>query len=500
MTRKHGGFTRSASELLSVDQMRLADRLAVAAGVPSGDLMENAGSAVASAIVERWSRRPVTLLCGPGNNGGDGFVVARCLAAMGWPVRLGLLGSEDHLKGDTRVNAARWTGAIEPLTPALINGAGLVIDALFGAGLDRALTGPAAEVLAAAAAHGAPVIAIDVPSGVMGDTGADLGAIAADLTVTFFRKKPGHLLLPGRALCGEVVVADIGTPADVIARIAPDMSENAPSLWAGDLPQFGAGANKYSRGHALLWGGYPMTGAARLAARGAARAGAGLTTIAVENLALPAYVAAVTSIMVHPVSQQCDLDKLLQDKRITALLIGPGAGATEQTRARTLAMLATGRPLVLDADALTVFRHDLEALRRAICGVCVLTPHEGEFSRLFGSDGDKLTRARDAARLSGAIIVLKGSDTVIAAPEGRAIINSNAPPTLATGGSGDVLAGMILGLLAQGMTPFLAAAAAVWLHGAAAAEFGPALLAEDLPECLPAVFRRLQTAHGDQPG
>jgi hydroxyethylthiazole kinase-like uncharacterized protein yjeF len=487
------------TELLTVSQMAEADRLAVAAGVASRDLMDHAGSAVANAIVNRWSKRPVTVLCGPGNNGGDGFVAARHLAALGWPVRLALLDAKDRLKGDARANAARWTGPIEPMTPAILVGAGLVIDALFGAGLDGALAGPAAAIIAAAAAHGAPIIAIDVPSGLMGDSGASLGAVTTALTVTFFRKKPGHLLMPGRELCGEVVVADIGTPTSVLDKIAPQIFENAPSLWIDALPALIDGADKYSRGHALLWGGYPTTGAAQMAARAAARAGAGLTTVAVDNVALPVYAAALTSIMVHPVAQQRDLDILLRDQRISALMIGPGAGVTEETRSRALAMLATGRPVVLDADALTVFRGDLVSLRRAIAGRCVLTPHEGEFARLFETAGDKLSRARDAARRSGAIIILKGSDTVIAAPDGDAIINSNAPPTLATGGSGDVLSGMVLGLLAQGMTPFLAAAAAVWLHGAAAADFGPGLLAEDLPDGLPAVLRRLRAEHASSP-
>ena len=234
-----------------------------------------------------------------------------------------------------------------------------------------------------------------------------------------------------------------------------------------------------------------MTGAARMAGRAAARAGAGLTTIAVSEIALPIYATALTSIMVRPLAAPKDFDHLLGDRRISAFLIGPGAGVGEETRARALAMLATGRPTLLDADAITSFQDDPPALDRAIVGPCVMTPHEGEFRRLFDPTGDKLTRTRAAAHRSGAFIVLKGSDTVIAAPDGRAIINANAPPTLATAGSGDVLSGIVLGLLAQGMEPFLAAAAAVWLHGAAAAAFGPGLMAEDLPDLLPRVFRRL---------
>jgi len=482
--------------LLDVRQMAEADRLAVAAGTSAIALMENAGSGVAQAIEQRWQVRPVVVLCGPGNNGGDGFVVARHLAEAGWPVRVALLGARDHLKGEALHHAKQWVGSVEPLTPAALDGAGLVVDALFGAGLSRALDGAAAETLAAASRGKKTIVAIDVPSGLMGDTGEALGAVAAVLTVTFFRKKPGHLLLPGRLLCGEVVVVNIGTPLFVLDLIGPDTFENDPDLWIRDLPQQQDGGNKYTRGHALISGGYPMTGAARMAARAAARAGAGLTTIAVPEIALPIYAAALTSIMVQPLSAPEDFNSLLGDKRISAILIGPGAGTGEPTRARVLSILATGRATVLDADAITAFQDDPAALDRAIVGPCVLTPHGGEFRRVFDPTGDKLTRTRAAARRSGAVIVLKGSDTVIAAPDGPAIINTNAPPTLATAGSGDVLGGILLGLLAQGMQPFPAAAAAVWLHGAAATVFGPGLLAEDLPDLLPGVLRRLHESAG----
>jgi len=477
--------------VLNVHQMNEADRLTVAEGTPTAMLMGNAGRAVAFEIERRWTKCPVTVLCGTGSNGGDGFVVARSLAESGWPVRLALLGPRDHLAGASRHHAAQWHGAVEPMTPAVLDGAELVVDAIFGSGLSRALEGPAEETLAAAAHKGLPIVAIDVPSGLMGDTGEALGAVAAVLTVTFFRKKPGHILLPGRSLCGEVVLADIGTSPSVLDQILPDTFENDPVLWVSDLPRLEANGNKYTRGHALIYGGYPMTGAARMAARAAARTGAGLTTIAVPEKALPIYAAALTSIMVHPLVASMDFDELLADRRFSAFLIGPGAGTGEETRLRALAMLKTGRPTLLDADAITAFQEDPPALDRAIVGPCVLTPHDGEFQRLFDPSGDKLTRVRAAARRSGAIIILKGSDTVVAAPDGRTVINTNAPPTLATAGAGDVLSGMVLGLLAQGMEPFLAAAAAVWLHGAAASEFGPGLMAEDLPDLLPGVFRNL---------
>ena len=477
--------------LLDVHRMGEADRLTVASGKTVIELMENAGSAVARAIEKRWSARPVIVLCGPGNNGGDGFVAARHLSETGWPVRVALLGSRDHLTGAARHHADLWRGTVEPLTPAVLDGAELVVDAIFGAGLSRALEGSSLETLADAARRKLPIVAIDVPSGLMGDTGETLGAVAAVLTVTFFRKKPGHLLLPGRLLCGEVVVADIGISTSVLEQISPDTFENDPCLWIGDLPRPQDGGNKYSRGHALISGGYPMTGAARMAARAAARAGAGLTTIAVSSLALPVYAAALTSIMVQPLAVPEDFECLLDDNHYKAFLIGPGAGTGEETRTRVLAMLATGRPTVLDADALTTFADDPLTLDHAITGSCVMTPHDGEFHRLFDPTGDKLTRTRIAARRCGAIIILKGSDTVITAPDGRSVINSNAPPTLATAGAGDVLSGIVLGLLAQGMEPFLAASAAVWLHGAAATEFGPGLIAEDLPDLLPSVFRQL---------
>jgi NAD(P)H-hydrate epimerase len=483
---------------MRVAQMAEADRSTIAEGTAGVVLMQNAGEAVAEEIMQRWSPCRVCVMCGPGNNGGDGFVVARVLAAAGWPVRIALLGSSERLTGDAKIHAARWAGPVEPLAPAAIADAELVVDALFGSGLSRPLSENVALTLAAVGRRGLPLIAVDVPSGVSGDTGESFGAVAARCTVTFARKKPGHVLLPGRDLAGDVVVADIGTPSSVLEGIAVDTWENDPALWRRELPRPAGGGNKYSRGHALLVGGYPMTGAARMAARGAARAGAGLTSIAVPDIALPIYAAALTSIMVHPLSRPEDFTLLLGDSRYTALLIGPGAGINEATRERALAMLGTRRAVLLDADAISVFAGRVGELAGAIRGPCILTPHEGEFARLFGAAGrgvagDKLSRARAAARSSGAIIVLKGADTVIAAPDGRAIVNGNAPANLATAGSGDVLGGMILGLLAQGMDGFLAAAAGVWLHGAAAADFGPGLLAEDLPDLLPGVLRRLDT-------
>ena len=479
------------SALLTTAEMGEADRLTIAGGVAGMVLMERAGAAVAEEIRQRYAPCPTAILCGPGNNGGDGFVVARHLAASGWPVRLGLLGARDRLKGDAAEAARQWNGAVEGLTPALLDGAGLVVDALFGAGLARPVEGAARIMLDAAVMARLPVIAIDVPSGIHGDTGADQGAIQAALTVTFERKKPGHLLLPGRSLCGEGVVRAIGLDPAALDRIAPRCWENGPALWQEVLPRLTAGGHKYSRGHALVLGGYPMTGAARLAARSAARLGAGLVSVAVPEQGFPIYATALTSIMVRILSVAGDLETLLGDARFNALLLGPGAGVTDETRKHVLALLATGRPTLLDADALTVFAEDPATLFAARRGPLVLTPHEGEFRRLFPGEGDKLSRARQAAATSGAVVLLKGADTVIAAPDGRAAINANAPPTLATAGAGDVLGGMILGLLAQQMPVFEAACAGCWIHGAAAAGFGPGLIAEDLPDLAPAVLRRL---------
>ncbi len=523
--------------LLSVAQMTEADRRTIAGGTPGSLLMENAGLAVAREIGRRWSPRPVTVLCGPGNNGGDGFVAANALARLGWPVRVALAGEREKLKGDAALHAARWQGAVEAVAPGAIEGAALLVDALFGSGLSRRLDPVLADTLTLAWQRGIPIVAVDVPSGIQGDTGdgfdaaeapgalSTVAAVAAETlgttssatttaaktagtpspvtgaaaacTITFARKKPGHVLFPGRGLCGDVVVADIGIPEAVLESVSVDTWENHPSLWHAQLPQAQPAGNKYSRGHALLYGGYPMTGAARMAARAAASMGAGLTTIAVPEEAFDVYAASLTSIMVRPLKLPDDFDHLLSDKRFTAFLIGPGAGVKDLTREKALAMLATSRPVLLDADAISVFSSDPGELARAIRGPCVLTPHEGEFARLFDAKGDKLSRARAAARRSGAVIVLKGADTVVTSPDGRAIINTNAPASLATAGSDDVLGGFILGLLAQGMDAFLAAAAAVWMHGAAAAEFGgPGLLAEDLPELLPAVLRGLDPARG----
>jgi NAD(P)H-hydrate epimerase len=497
-----------ANELLTVEEMYRADAAAVTAGVAGDALMEAAGAAIATHIRNRWARRPVAVLCGPGNNGGDGFVVARLLAAEGWPVTVGLLGERAKLTGDAALNSGRWTGEVRALGPALLVGAELVVDALFGAGLARPPEGAARAVIEAInsnhsnSSNPVPCVAVDIPSGVHGDNGRVMGlAPRCRLTVTFFRRKPGHLLEPGRELCGEVVVADIGIPESTLADIAPRTFANDPGLWIGHYRWPAPGDHKYSRGHAVIAGGAAMTGAARLAARAAMRAGAGMLTIASPPEVLPLYAADRAGVLTVPVANAAEFSAVLTDPRKNAVLIGPGLGVNRTTREMVLGVLATagtaagdgpGRAVVLDADAITVFEDDPDTLLAATAGQnCLLTPHEGEFARLFADSGDKLARTRHAALECGAAVLLKGADTVIAAPDGRAVINHNAPPFLATAGAGDVLAGFCLGLMAQGMAGFPAACAAAWLHGEAASDFGPGLVADDLPEALPAVLRRL---------
>jgi hydroxyethylthiazole kinase-like uncharacterized protein yjeF len=492
-------------ELLTTAEMAEADRLAIAAGTPGIRLMENAGRAVADAVV-RISPRGAPTVCvvaGPGNNGGDGFVCARILAGRGYPVRLLLLGDRDRLKGDAAEAARRWQGPVEAATPAALQGTDLIVDALFGAGLDRPLEGTARAMIEAMNAAGAAVMAVDLPSGINGNSGAVMGAaVNASQTVTFFRKKPGHLLLPGRLYCGPVEVADIGIPDEVLDSIHPAISINAPALWADQFPVPRPGGHKYRRGHAVVVSGdVSHTGAARLAARGALRAGAGLVTIASPRDALAVNAASNLAIMVRPVDGADELATWLSDPRLNVIVLGPGGGVGQPMRKMVLAALAGERAVVLDADALTSFAGAPQALFEAIKGrgpsPTVLTPHEGEFVRLFSmtSQGSQIAskydQAKAAAVASGAIVLLKGSDTVVAAPQGRVSITENAPPWLATAGSGDVLAGFVAGLLAQGMPGFEAASAATWLHGETGSEAGPGLIAEDLPDALRAVYRRL---------
>lgn len=497
-------------ELLTTDEMERADRLTIAGGVPGFTLMVHAGQAVAEAAEALVEHGPILVVAGRGNNGGDGFVAATELAARGRDVAVMLLCERDTLKGDAALAARGWKGPVLPFDPAALGAPALVIDALFGAGLSRPVKGEPLALIEAINALGAPVLSIDLPSGVNGSSGAVMGAaIKATETVTFFRRKPGHLLLPGRLKCGRVWLVDIGISPEVLHSIQPAAFENVPDLWQAAFPVPQIDGHKYARGHAVVVSGdVASTGAARLAARGALRAGAGLVTVASPHDALAVNAAALTAVMVRLADTPEALGELLADKRLNSCVIGPGAGVGDRTKALVHAALGAGaRPaLVLDADALTSFADAPAALFEALHAQSearvVLTPHEGEFHRLFSEMSNKLSfrskleRVRDAAQRAGAVVLLKGPDTVVAAPGGRAAIAANAPPWLASAGSGDVLAGMIGGLLAQRVPPFEAACIGVWMHGEAGCEAGPGLIAEDLPDVLPAMFRRLYDTFG----
>ena len=427
-------------ELLTAEEMGRADALAIAGGVAGATLMEHAGRAVADEIARRFpDAGGVAVLCGPGNNGGDGFVAARHLKERGYKVRLGFDGDAARLPADAAAMAKRYEGTREELGDSLLAGTDVVVDALFGAGLARPLEGKLARLIEAVNASGLPVIAVDVPSGIDGTTGEVRGtALRAAATVTFFRLKPGHLLLPGRTHCGEVRLADIGIPASVLDTIAPKTFANEPALWRANFPWPQPESHKYARGHAVVVSG-PVysTGAARLAARGALRIGAGLVTVASPRDALQVNAAQLTAIMVRQSDDARGLASLLADRRKNAVLIGPGVGVGERTKEMVLAALRSDAAIVLDADALTSFAADPRPLFAAIAArtaPVVLTPHDGEFSRLFPdvTTTFKLDRARTGAARARAIVVLKGADTVVASPDGTASINATTSPFLAT--------------------------------------------------------------------
>jgi hydroxyethylthiazole kinase-like uncharacterized protein yjeF len=482
-------------EIISVAQMRAIDEGAAAAGVPTMSLMENAGRAVAEAIVQRFSPRPTAVLCGPGNNGGDGWVVARTLRALGWRVWVETLVPRDQLTGDAATAAADWSGetfAIGEDNPM----AELFVDALFGAGLSRPLDGEAARLAKALAGAPDRVVAVDVPSGLDGDTGEareDL-CFRAGLTVSFVRKKPGHVLMPGRAFCGEVVVADIGAPEEIVTKQDITLWENDPGLWR--LPWPDPEAHKHARGHAVVAsGGQARTGAARLTARGALRAGAGLVTVLSPPKAIAENAAQLTAVMVREARDETAYAEAARTAQ--CLAIGPAFG-TGDTHYKLLCAAIEAHPrcpLVLDADALTL----LSPITHGFTERDVMTPHVGEFRRAFpgiySSSQTRIDAARAAAAYARCVVLFKGPDTVIAAPDGRAIINTTGTPFLATAGAGDVLTGLIAGLIAQGMPSFEAAAAGAWLHGRAAEQIGPGLIAEDIPEQIPAVLNDLAPPH-----
>lgn len=502
-------------ELLSPTEMADADRLAIAAGPLDGyGLMKRAGEAVAAVVLARYpSATRVHVLCGPGNNGGDGFVVARLLAETGVDVALWASG-EPRAGSDAAIAAAQCLLERKPLAAFAAEPGSLIVDALYGAGLSKDISGDAERAVDSAARQS--VVAVDLPSGVSGDSGNILGtAFRADITVTFARKKPGHLLLPGRDRCGEIVVADIGIGDDIIAQVAPRAFENKPAFWLDALPVPAVDAHKYKRGHVGVFSGGPSaTGAARLAALAAARSGAGAVTVLSPANAMQVNATHLTAIMLRKADAIEDVQDFLGDRRSSSFVLGPGFGVGDKARDFALAVLGRTRQeggvegLVLDADGITSFRNAVstlfEAAGRPDAPALVMTPHEGEFGRLFPDIADdkslsKLAKARAAAERANAIMVYKGADTVIAAPDGRAVINANGAPWLATAGSGDVLAGIVAALLAQGMQAFEAACAAVWIHAEAGSRFGPGLIAEDLPLALVPVLRELVEARQKVP-
>ncbi|MDQ0453766.1 NAD(P)H-hydrate dehydratase [Rhizobium paknamense] len=481
--------TKAFHFLLSPQAMARVDQAAASSGMDSYGLMQRAGEAVAAAALKRFpGALRYAVLCGPGNNGGDGYVAAAALHRAGAITNVFHLGEPERLKGDAARARLAWNGDSEPLSAYQPMEGDVVIDALFGAGLARAVDAAVARAVEAVEQAGCPVLAVDLPSGVDGLTGAVLGAaFQASHTVTFMAKKPGHLLLPGRTLCGTLEVFDIGIPMRLVAGEAGTLAENHPDLWRASLPRLSGASHKFRRGHLTVFSGpASATGAARLSAMAGLKAGAGLVTLAASGSALLVNANHTTAIMVKRLEGREDLDAYLADPRMAAFVLGPGFGVGD--KARDFALALKERALVLDADGLTSFKEDPAALFGAFAGGqtrLVLTPHEGEFSRLFpdlAADESlgKVEKALTAAARAHAVLVCKGADSVIASPDGRAVINTNAPSSLATAGSGDVLAGIIGGLLAQGMPAFEAASAGVWLHGDAAARARTALTAEDL--------------------
>lgn len=479
-------------EIMTVAEMTTADRAAVALGVPISTLMERAGIAVAEAVRARFSHRPVVIWCGPGDNGGDGYVAARHLRSKGWSVRVEA--SAPPATEAAKRAAVRWKGETGPLSPEP-GQADIYIDALFGAGLSRPLEGDVAKLARASNLLNKPVIAIDVPSGVSGDTGRALGetAFRADLTVTFHRRKLAHCLIDGRSACGEVIVTDIGLAA-------PDhvctLHENSPDLWEARFPWPALDAHKHRRGRLKVVSGDAWnTGAARLAARGGLRIGAGVVSLLSPPNALAVNAAHLEAVMLAPFEGEADLQAA--GEGADAVVIGPAGGVGDTIMRNLFALARTGAALVVDADALTSFRHDPGALFSALDRDDVLTPHPGEFERIFpgllGESAERVAATREAARRAGAVVLLKGPDTVVCAPDGRAAISLNGSPWLATAGSGDVLAGFIGGLIAQGMESFEAACAGAWIHAECGNAYGPGLISEDLPDLAPAVLARLLT-------
>ena len=482
--------------IVNVEQMKQAEQDTINHGVAVEQLMERAGAAVVREITRRFSVGNVVVLCGSGHNGGDGFVIARLLQSSGWYVSVVAVCEVHSLRNASKGMYHQWQGAITPFSEVVLSDQDLIVDALFGTGLARDITGQWADVVQSVNHSNIPVVAVDIPSGVSADDGRILGiAVSAVMTVTFAYKKPGHVLFPGRSCCGEVVIADIGIGIEHYMGQDTLLCENGPAYWQKFFPVFSAVQHKYQHGHVTVIGGDIICmGAAKLAAYAALRIGAGVVTVLCSERALPFYGTALTSILCYPADTVEACASFLSDDRKKVVLLGPGNGVHSYTKERVLCALAMQKKSVIDADALTVFAQHPEELFSAIGKDIVLTPHRAEFLRIFSVPAHvigKVAITRWAAQHSGAVIVLKGADTVIAAPDGRAVVNCNAPPWLATAGSGDVLAGIIAGLMAMGMESFYAACAAVWIHGQAAQFSGYGMIAEDIPSLLPKVLEHI---------
>lgn len=490
--------------LLTGAQMRAAEQAAFARGPASFEAMRRAGVAVADAIIARWPVADVAdvhVLCGPGNNGGDGFITAATLRAAGYRVMVHAVRAKAEYAGDAARAAALWHGDVLKPDPAVLEAldrSAIVVDALFGIGLDRALEGETAAIIAAVNRSAATVVAVDIASGVQADDGRIMGtAIEADLTVTFNWRKLGHVLQPGAAQCGEIEVADVGFGAADLVAAKPACWLNQPALWATDYPLPKPTHHKYQRGHVVIAGGAVMTGAARLAAHAARRVGIGLLTLAVPPEAWSVYAASQPGAIVRKAGDLAAFAGIAGEERITALLIGSGLEPDGATADLVRTGTALSRPTVIDGGGLTVLAGNGQLIQGR--PDIVLTPHEGEFGRLFPdlvASPSKLERAQEAARRTGCTIVLKGSDTVVAAPDCGCIVAAGAPPTLATAGSGDVLAGVITGLLGLQIPALQAAAMGVWLHGQAAEGFGLGLIAEDLPDRIPGALAKALAEKG----
>jgi hydroxyethylthiazole kinase-like uncharacterized protein yjeF len=474
--------------VLTCDEVRQCEARAVAAGVSLSELMTRAGRACAEALDRRYPKGRVVVLAGPGNNGGDAFVAATRLVEFGRDVALRELAPGGARTAEGEAASKAWTGPRSPLSDLQLRPGDIVLDGLFGAGLSRALAGEAARAAERVNAFTAPVVAIDIPSGLNGDTGAIAGpVIRAKLTVTFGAKKPAHVLQPAAELCGDVEIVEIGFGPFITDIGGGRLMENAPPLWADRLAWPTPSSHKHTRGRlAVVSGGLAHTGAARLAAQAGLRIGAGAVTLLTPPSALMVAASSVTAVMTSSFADADELVKLTD--KASAVVIGPAAGVTEDTRRNVEALIEAGRRLMLDADALTVLSRNATSLSRIAGRDIVLTPHAGEFERVFpgvlAAAPSRIEAVRTAAAQAGVVVLLKGFDTVIAAPDGRAVVNTHASPFLATAGSGDVLSGIVGGLMAQGLAPFDAACTGAWMHGDAGLRAGPGMTAEDLDGAL----------------